>query len=138
MVVKTLALDKELSTIHRPSHVVIFVYLLSELWFCFFALLPLHPWSQSYTCTLWKLECLNTLLQIVVSAAWPFDEKSHRNLFCIQEIGDVNAMKAAYLNDEQIVKAPKSGGLDFNLARLASELKVMSHSDKHKKHDMML
>ena len=47
-------------------------------------------------------------------------------------------MKAAYLNDEQIVKAPKSGGLDFNLARLASELKVMSHSDKHKKHDMML
>ena len=42
-------------------------------------------------------------------------------------------MKAAYLNDEQIVKAVKSaGGLDFNLGRLASELKVMSHSDKHK------
>ena len=29
----------------------------------------------------------------------------------IQEIGDVNAMKAAYLNDEQIVKAdPDPGG----------------------------
>lgn len=42
MKIQTLALVKELSTIHKPSHVMIFVYLLSELCVLLLLNIPLH------------------------------------------------------------------------------------------------
>ena len=55
MVIQTLALDKELSTIYKPSHVMTFVYLLSELLFCFCLVYPSVPEVGS-RCSLSKLE----------------------------------------------------------------------------------
>lgn len=116
MVTQTLALDKELSTIHKTSHVMIFVYLLSEL--CVLLLLgipyapPCRPCPKSlhlYLVKTWNVSNFCRLQQLLLlgpSLPW-----------CIQEIGDVNAMKAAYLNDEQIVKAPGSGSCFFSKMR---------------------
>lgn len=79
--------------------------------FCFclvYRIIPLRAARarSRYACTLSKLEMsqisadCNSFLMLGSSC-------------CIQEIGDVNAMKAAYLNDEQIVKAPGSGSWFF-------------------------
>ena len=100
---------KELSTIHKPSRVMNFVYLLSELC-CLFAWYTVCPSVPPVPEVVTLVLCQNLnvsnfcrLQQLLLLGS----------SCCIQEIGDVNAMKAAYLNDEQIVKAPGSGSCFF-------------------------
>ena len=75
--------------------------------FCLVYRMPLRAAraGSRYTCTLWNVSNFCRLQQLLLlGSSLPC---------CIQEIGDVNAMKAAYLNDEQIVKAPGSGSWFF-------------------------
>lgn len=112
MVIQTLALDlPSTQTIHKPSHAMTWRF--TSCWnFCFvFAWYTVYPsvpevvsrcssvktWnlSKNNSCRLQQLVLLRQLHLIIYV----------RHGRSIQEIGDVNAMKAAYLNDEQIVKA---------------------------------